>query len=372
MTAPPLATGPRAAEVPAVLPSTDAAGAPVFAVLVKRTYDILPGRPAARAARDAPLLAVDEYYDHGDAESSTVRQETDLVPYKLATDVVVLGTAHAPGGRAVPAMDVSVQVGGHRKAIRVVGDRWCAHRPGLPPAFTDPVPFAAMELRYDRAYGGADLVSDPALPFWYPRNHRGRGLAVRNIPQAVDGLALPNLEDPHDPLTPERVVLGEPARWVGQPLPQGFGWFQRTWYPRCSFVGAVPGLLDPDTVMPEELLGLVPRGQIALARQFRLPSFDARFNSGASLGLAVPYLAGDEAVRLDGLTPGGPLHFTLPGEVPRMALDIGNGPVGLRPALHTVCVRVWDAQVDLVWRGALEYPGVDWLPEMRRLVAEVA
>jgi hypothetical protein len=29
-------------------------------------------------------------------------------------------------------------------------------------------------------------------------------------------------------------------------------------------------------------------------------------------------------------------------------------------------------QVDLVWRGAHEYPGVDWLPEMKRLTAQVS
>jgi hypothetical protein len=28
-------------------------------------------------------------------------------------------------------------------------------------------------------------------------------------------------------------------------------------------------------------------------------------------------------------------------------------------------------QLDLVWRGALEYPGIDWLPEMKRLHVEV-
>jgi hypothetical protein len=28
-------------------------------------------------------------------------------------------------------------------------------------------------------------------------------------------------------------------------------------------------------------------------------------------------------------------------------------------------------EVDLVWRGALPFPGVDWLPEMKRLVAVV-
>lgn len=361
---------------PTVLPTVDEAGAPVFAVLTKRTYDLVPAgegsRVAVRAERDAPLRAVDEYYDHGDAETSTVRLEADLAPYKVATDVVVIATAHAPQGWWVFDMQAAVDVAGRRKAIRVVGDRRCVYRAGLAPEFTDPEPFTTMPIRYDLAYGGTDAASDPALPFSYPRNHRGRGLAVRNVPKAVDGLALPNFEDPAHPLTPERVVLGEPAAWVDAPMPQGFGWMQRTWYPRCSFVGAVPGLLDPDTVMPEERLGLVPPRQIALARQFRLPSYDVRFNSGASAGMAFPFLTGGELVSLWNLTPDGALHFVLPSDVPRMALDIGAGAQELAPVLHTVCVRVEDAQVDLVWRGALSYPGVDWLPEMRRLVAEVA
>ena len=197
-------------------------------------------------------------------------------------------------------------------------------------------------------------------------------MAVRNLRDVVDGLQLPNVEDPQDPLTPDRILLGQPDRWNDQPLPHGFGWFQRTWYPRCSFVGAVPGLIDPDTVMQEERLGLVPKGQIALARRFQLPSFDARFNNGASLGLALPYLQGGEEVRLNGLSPDGPLHFALPTGRPRIMLDIGLGENELAAVVHTVCVRMGQGQVDVVWRGAHVYPGVHWLPEMRRMVAEVA
>lgn len=360
------------AEEMAILPSVNELGAPVFCVLVKRTYDIRPGRPAARAGRASPLLPVDTYWDDGDAESSTVRHETDMAPYKLLTDVVVIGKAYAPGGQPVAQMDVGVEIAGRRTAICVTGDRRCVHRAGMVPEFTDPAPFTEMEIRYDRAYGGEDAWSDPSLPFSYPRNHRGLGVAVKNIREAVDGLALPNLEDPGDMLTPERVVIGEPDRWNGQPLPRGFGWYQKTWYPRCSFVGAVPGLMDPDTVMREEELGLVPRGQIALARRFQLPSFDVRFNNGASLGLAMPHLAGGESMRLLGLTPSGSLEFSLPADTPRLMLDIGLGQNELPPALHTVCVRMDEMQVDLVWRGAHEYPGIDWLPEMPRMRAEIA
>src|SRR5262249_56012955 len=106
------------------------------------------------------------------------------------------------------------------------------------------------------------------------------------------GLAGGDVEDPTDLLAPEGIILGEMERWNQMPLPQGFGWFQKTWYPRCSFVGAMPGFVDPDEAMREEALGLVPKGQIALARRFQLPSFDLCFGNGASSGLVFPYFIG--------------------------------------------------------------------------------
>jgi hypothetical protein len=30
-------------------------------------------------------------------------------------------------------------------------------------------------------------------------------------------------------------------------------------------------------------------------------------------------------------------------------------------------LRMDDLQVDLVWRGAVPYPGPDWLPQMRKM-----
>jgi hypothetical protein len=123
--------------------------------------------------------------------------------------------------------------------------------------------------------------------------------------------------------------------------------------------------------LKEEALGLVPRNQIALGRQFRLPSYDVRFNHGASLGLSVPFLGGGEAVRLVNLTPDGLLELSLPRKWPALSLDIGFGAKELTPVIHTACVRVADKQLDMIWRGAMRYPGVDWLPQMKQLAAEV-
>lgn len=349
------------------MPSKNAAGEPIFSVLVKRTYDIFSGQPAVRAEQTNPLVKVDIYYENGDPEWATVQYETDLFPFKLASDVVLIGKANAPDGNPVPRLDVSLEVAEHKKIIRITGDRKCLYRENHDPVFTDPIEFSEMEIRYERSYGGKDLLSISDMPFYYPRNHLGKGLALKNIREVVDELELPNLEDPEDMLTPERVILGEPGRWNQQPLPQGFGWYQPTWYPRCSFVGSIPGFVQPDEIMREELLGLVPRGQIALARQFKLPSFDTRFNNGASLGLVLPYLSGDERIRLLNLTAEGYLDFFLPQDSPKIILDIGLGANELQTFLHTVCIRSEDMQVDMVWRGAHEYPGVDWLPEMKKM-----
>lgn len=359
-------------EVQAVLNGKDDQGRPIFSLLVKRTYEIRPGQRASRSAKTRPFVQTDEYYDDGDPDWATVKYETDFAAFKLATDVVVIGKAYSPTGKAVPQLDVSVEVAGRSKTLRVSGDRRCIFRPNAAPRVTDPVPFTEMTVQYERAYGGKDLKSDPQEPFYYPRNQQGVGVALKNVKESVEGLPLPNIEDPGDLLTPERIVIGEPDRWSGQPLPDGFGWFQRTWYPRCSFVGAIPAYVGIDTPLPEEKLGLVPRNQVALSRQFKLPSFDVRFNNGASRGLTLPNLTGNEAVRLANLTPDGSLAFQLPGETPRMMLDIGLGENQLAPVLQTVVIRVEEMQVDLVWRGAHEYPGLDWLPEMKKMIARVS
>ncbi len=193
----------------------------VFSVIVKRSYVITDAGPLLRRESDHELREIDLYYDDGDPDWSTVEHEYELAPYKVSTDVVVIGKAYAPSGTPVQEMDISVRVGVKTKTLRVRGDRHCLWREGKDPIFTEPEPFAEMEIRYDRAYGGRDERSVSEIPFHYPRNPMGRGVALRNLKETIEGLALPNIEDPDDPLTPERVIIGEPQRWHLQPLPPG-------------------------------------------------------------------------------------------------------------------------------------------------------
>lgn len=344
---------------------------PIFSVLVKRSYAIRDGEPLVELEEAEPFLRTDLYHDPGDPERCSLRREEECAPYKPATDIVLLAEAHAPDGRPAETVTVGVEIGGYRKLLRVTGDRFARHRSGRGPDVTDPEPFTTMPIRYERAYGGIDARSRPEAPFFYPRNPIGRGVALHNLPEAVEGLPLPNIEDPEDCLTPDRLIIGEEGRWNGQPLPQGLGWYQKTWYPRCSFVGAMPGHVDAGTVMREEELGLVPPGQIGLARRFQLPSFDVRFNNGGSLGLVLTDVTPGMRIRLARLTPEPFLAFDLPDEWPQIGLDIGQGVHGLEVALHSVVIDVEARRVQLVWRGAQAYPGAAWLPRMTRLQAEV-
>ena len=348
-----------------VLPGQTPEGRYILAVLLKRTYDIVPGRPCARAAKDLKLYPADQFW--GDPMNSSVKFEADFVPYKLATDVVLNGKAYAPRGRSISSLVATLEVGPARKQVAVIGDRVCRYRAGAAPAFTDPRPFTEMELRYERAYGGADIYSDVKLPCLYARNPLGRGFAVQNLPKAIEGLALPNLEDPADPLAPERVCCGHFMHWERQPMPQSFGWFPKSWRPRSQLAGVMPADRATEQELRQAYTPLVPPEQRELYAQTKLPDMDFRFFNGASAGLAAPFLSGDEPVRAVNLTPEGELQFRLPGERPRLGLDIGEGLQEPPVVLHTVMIRMEERQVDLVWRAAVVYPGPDWLPQMRKM-----
>jgi hypothetical protein len=348
-----------------VLPGQTPQGEHIFGVLIKRTYDIVPGGDCTRAAADRKLIPGDVHYD--DPMNSTVRFESDFVPFKLATDVALNGQAHAPRGQRVTTLTASLIIDRHRKDVLVLGDRVARFNGKQDPVFTDPQPFEIMDLRYERAYGGVDIYSEPKMQCVYPRNHLGRGYVVANTKRSVENLLLPNIEDPKNPLTPARLCVGDFKNWERQPMPQGFGWTMKMWRPRSSYAGVMPA----DRALEQELRTaystLLPPRQRKLYEQTGLPSMDFRFFNGASSGLILPFLSGAEQVRLLNLDAQGDAQFELPGERPRVGLDIGKGVQEPEVVLHTVLIRMEDRQVDLVWRGAVPYPGRDWLPEMKKM-----
>src|SRR5271166_5691319 len=89
-----------------IVPGKNGQGDHIFSVVVKRTFQIVPGQAARRHDTDSELRKIDGYYDDGDPESSTVQYENELAPFKPAADIVVIGKAYAPAGEPVTQMIV--------------------------------------------------------------------------------------------------------------------------------------------------------------------------------------------------------------------------------------------------------------------------
>jgi hypothetical protein len=87
------------------------------------------------------------------------------------------------------------------------------------------------------------------------------------------------------------------------------------------------------------------------------PRFDFRFFNGASLGLTVPYLRGDEVLTTKGLTPAGELALRLPGDRPQPLARYRTRPLTMEVVPHTVAVLVEERQVFMVWRASAVLPG---------------
>ena len=348
-----------------VLPGQTPEGAYILSVLLKRSYHIAEGRVCRPMERDRALAAGDVFW--AEPASSAVRYESDFVPYKYATDVVLNGTAHAPDLEPTTSCLVSLQVGAHSKSIAVIGDRTAHFNGGGTPLFSDPERFTKMELRYERAYGGVDVYSDPQSIYPYPRNPLGCGFAVANSAASIDGLQLPNLEDPVALLTPGELCMREYAQWKSRPAPAGFGWIAKTWLPRAALAGVMPADRAIEQELREAYAQLVPKEMRNAYVQNGLRDIDFDFFNGASPGLVLDAIAPGELIVTTNLTEAGHFHFYLPADAPRLGLDIGAGVQEPDVVLHTVMIDMDELRLDLVWRGAVNYRGPEWLPQMRKM-----
>jgi hypothetical protein len=274
--------------------------------IAKACFAFAPG--AAMPLVDPVPLQREEAYDDGDPRLGAI-VPSDLEPHRGQADVLFTGDAFSPGG--APVTTLTVRFGLSRadftpifdKAIEVHGER--SQRPGQAP--TDAAPFARMPIRYALAYGGIG---------WDP-NPLGTGIA----PGPNGATPLPNLVHPG----------GAP----GLTAPAGFGALPYAWPSR------------------RRLLRGLSRKALT-ARVAELPdAFEWAYAQAAPADQRVPFLAGDEWVRLSGLHPVHPdLAMQLPG-VRAIARIYGPGD-GERPlelAADTLLVDGARQRCTVTWRG---------------------
>lgn len=331
---------------------------PAAAVWVKGSFDITCAGGLRPSAEAAPLAG-----DPLDPEAGNCGL-SDLWPVKERPDLVVQGSAFAPGGRPVRAMEISVSAGGRHRRVAVFGRRtitWTA--PGRV-IISAPEPFVQMPATWQNAYGGIDWrtpVAEPTSaleqlrlerdhPGLYPRNPFGKGYLIQQ--GEVPAMEMPNLEDPDDLLTADRLLTGTPERWYGQPLPACFDAAPPVSFPRCLFFADGCDAWHPapeDAAMPEVAAGLLPADYRAMMRGRPLEHGPhPRFIQEAAPGLTLPGLVPGSPVTVRGMHPRrAEVGFALPS-APRLILEQASGAVPLTPRLHTVLVRPAEAKVTLL------------------------
>jgi hypothetical protein len=298
----------------------DKDGRDLLVAVVKCAF-ALHGADAGRPAEaQLAVQAVDSY--HGEPGESSVLHEGDWVPEKVGGDVVLIGHAYPPKGRAT-RMEVSVRVGDARLKAAVFGDRHWGKVLGVA-RISDPEAFEAMPLTYERAFGGRD--ESPKNPKHHEREGRnpvGRGLLARHTELDLEAVALPNLEDP------DSLVAGPKDR----PAPVGFGFYGRHWQPRAALAGTC------DDAWLDSRSPLAP------------VDFDPRYHNGAHphLTTARPF-EGGEPVELVGVHRDGPLRLELPRLRPAVRVWLDDAWEPLEPRCDTVIVEPDEGRLTMVWR----------------------
>lgn len=342
----------------------------ILSVLTKRTYCFSLDTRCWVSEEQIPLVQNPIYYEK---ENSALEYDTDLFPYKIATDVIIKGNAYPPIGQT--AFFVCVAIGMHIKTIRVFGDRkcWRTHTGSLrftEPQFSKRTP---LPLRYERAYGGKDSIAeakygDPleplqkylheevnlkdSSPYAYPRNPCGLGYIIEINKDSLENTLLPNFEDPKDLLTPERLAVGRIGCWPYMPLPQAFDWYDYSWFPRLAFLGLVPKHEPLDKPLKEAQRGYVPSD--IMQEKSIIDGFSYQIANGSCPGLSFPYLTGNETVILTNVHPTySKLVFTLPGQRPAILVYFYKKKQKLPAVLHTVVIEPEIGRLSLLWRGSL-------------------
>jgi hypothetical protein len=294
-------------------------GADVLSVAVKGTFSLpVQGGEPRVADEQQPVLHVAQHY--GDPDSSSIKYPADIVLGKVGTDIGLVGSAHAPGGKAVSRLPVSLSVGGFRKVIYVIGDRQWKGRVvpgGL--AMSEPKPFVQMPLVYERAFGGKceDDKKRTVVDF---RNPVGMGFWLDRT--SAEGRSVPNLEDPAHPI----------ESWKDRPPVAGYGFVDGWWEPRRRFAGTY------DEEWRKKQFPLLPR------------DFSLRFCNAGQEGLvAEGFLRGGEAVELVHVSPRTHVRFALPKLRIGMTFRLGNSEHQVETSLWTLVFEPDANRFFMVW-----------------------
>lgn len=315
----------------------DPAGRQHVVVAVKGTFTIPKGGGSLRLAQgQLPLVLADTFT--GEPGLSATVYEADLCMGKPYCDVLLNGSAWAPGGRPTTRTHVELRVGSIRKRFDVVGERTWRRRwlRGLRPSRAEP--FSSMPISYDRAYGGID-DSDPECCQFYARNLAGVGYHPRRSRRAIQGQPVPNTEERSSPI----------RHVTGRYRPMSFGAVARGSPERVALAGTF------DQQWSDEVFPFLPA------------DFDPRYYQSAPMDQQMDHPRAGEVVELTNLTPEGKTVFRLPTtEIVFEFASVLGETAEKTGVLDTVVIEPDQNRVLLTWRAL--HPIRRNLLEVKRIV----
>ncbi|WP_437592919.1 DUF2169 family type VI secretion system accessory protein [Sorangium sp. So ce1000] len=280
----------------------------VLTVVCKATFTLAPGESPLAPAQE-PIRERDAHL--GDDPARSLIEASDLAPLKQGADVVLVGYAHAPGGRPARSLIARMAVGDIDKPIQVFCDRVFTQGGEL----QEGAHFTKMPLAYERAAGGPD-TDNPAGIHREARDARGRA-------------AVPNL------LPADRVVAS-PDDLIAA---VGFGPIAPTWPLRHRRLGKHAAAWSSGALLSSPLPD----------------DFDRTFFNVAPLDQRLLQLREDEQLVLENLHPRHPrLVTSLPGVRPRaIVTGRAGGPRDLAMRCDTLVIDTDRLLCTVTWRGQL-------------------
>jgi hypothetical protein len=324
----------------------DRDGADTLVLLVKATFDIMSDGDLKLSPDQRDIEWADVYA--GEPGASSVLYESDATWGRTGTDIALIGHAY-PQRAGDRHVDVELRVGQFEKRARVFGDRhWQTVLGSV--RMSAPEPFERIPLVWERSFGGVDLTSaNPKDRNQESRNPVGRGFRAKNSQIDLDGMRLPNVEDPHH-------LISDPA---DHPSPIGFGFVAKSWAPRVGFAGTY------DDAWQKARVPLLP------------DDYNPRFAVAASEGLwAANGLHGGEVVDLVHLTPNGRLRFALPKVNVLGSYLAKVPPSNLDMRLAVAFIDADRMTLTLLWQGSQGIHGliddVRWVRALEESTRHVA
>ncbi len=298
----------------AIFPNENAVD--TFYLIVKASF--MMGNKWSLSDEQTPPFSEDVYW--GEPENSSLKYASDFHTGKPATDIMMIGFACAPNKEAVNQLDVSLTVGQATKTVRVFGDREWQNG-----SITTPQPFKTMPLIYEKAYGGKQ-VSDGEIEDCEERNPVGQGFAGNRSADEMNGMALPNLEDPEH-------LIRQP---YDCPVPACFAFSAPGWQPRAAHAGTY------DEAWQQQRAPYLPT------------DFSHYFFNMSHQDLIYPgFMGGGERVEITNMHPDGVLRFNLPIINLRSKILVENQIERPSFNLETILLEPNQLKLSMVWKAAL-------------------